>query len=74
MITVRVDEELKEKLKKYPNVNWSEYVRKSLEQKLREEEMREASETMDGIAEKTSPGWSGIREVRRWRDRDVDET
>ena len=73
MITVRVDEELKEKIKKYPNVNWPDYIRKSLEQRIKEEEMREASEMMDRIAEKISPSWSGSREIRRWRDRDDDQ-
>ena len=70
MISVRVDEGLKEKMGRYPQVNWSEYIRENVERRVREEEMREASEVMDELSRKTDPQWSGAREVRRWRSRD----
>ena len=70
MISVRVDEGLKEKMGRYPQINWSEYIRENVERRVREEEMREASEVMDGLSRKTDPQWSGAREIRRWRSRD----
>ena len=70
MISVRVDEGLKERMAKYPEVNWSEYVRDSIERRIRQKEMERASEVMDQLSRKTDPGWSGAQEVRRWRRRD----
>ena len=70
MISVRVDEGLKEKMGRYPQINWSEYIRENVERRVREEEMREASEVMDELSAKTDPRWSGAREIRRWRSRD----
>ena len=69
MISVRVDEELRRRMRKLPSVNWSEYIRASIEEKIKEEEMRQAAEAMDRLAEKTSGDWSGAEEIRRWRDR-----
>lgn len=69
MISVRVDEELRRRMRGYPSVNWSDFIRESIEEKIREEEMRAAAETMDRLAEKTTGDWSGAQEVRRWRDR-----
>lgn len=68
MISVRVEEELKRKMKALPSVNWSEYIREAVERRIREEEMRKACETMDRLAEKTSGKWSGTEEIRKWRE------
>jgi hypothetical protein len=69
MISVRVDEELRERMRQFPDVNWSEYIRQSLEKKVSEEEMKRACEKMDELAEKTSGEWRGSDEIRKWRDR-----
>jgi len=69
MISVRVDEELRRRMREHPSVNWSDYIRESIEERIRDEEMRAAAEAMDRLAEKTSGDWSGADEVRRWRDR-----
>jgi hypothetical protein len=66
---VRVDDDLKERMRRYPQVNWSEYIRESLERKIREEEMKEATREMDELAEKTTGNWNGADEIRKWRDR-----
>jgi len=34
--------------------------------------MKEAAKTMDELAEKTTGTWSGVEEIRKWRDRPVD--
>lgn len=66
---MRVDDDLKERMRRYPQVNWSEYIRESLERKIREEEMKEATREMDELAEKTTGNWNGADEIRKWRDR-----
>jgi len=70
MISVRVDEDLKEKMGKYPHINWSEYIRENIERRLKQEEMKKAFEIMDQLSQKTDPHWSGAQEIRRWRHRD----
>lgn len=69
MLSVRVDEELKERMMRLPGVNWSKFIRENIERRIREEEMRQAVQLMDGISEKTSPDWSGSEEVPKWRER-----
>lgn len=69
MLSVRVDEELKERMRQLPGVNWSKFIRENIEHRIREEEMRQAVQLMDGISEKTDPDWSGSEEVPKWRER-----
>jgi len=69
VVSVRVDEEVKRKMRELPHVNWSDIVRQSIVSKIREEEMKRACETMDELAEKTSSRWSGTEEIRRWREK-----
>jgi predicted DNA-binding protein len=69
LVSVRVSEEIKRRMKKLSHVNWSDYIRDAVERKIREEEMRRACETMDSLADKTSGMWSGSKEVRRWREK-----
>jgi hypothetical protein len=70
MISVRVDEDLKEKMGKYPHINWSEYIRENIERRIKQEDMKKASEIMDRLSQKTDPGWRGAEEIHRWRHRD----
>jgi len=67
-ISIRIDEELKERMKEFKDVNWSQYLREAIIERIREEEMRKACNIMDEIALKTSGKWSGTEEIRRWRD------
>ena len=69
VVSVRVDEEVKRKMRELPHVNWSDIVRQSIVSKIREEEMKRACVTMDELAEKTSGRWSGTEEIRRWREK-----
>ncbi|MEM3696828.1 MAG: hypothetical protein QXQ94_04895 [Candidatus Bathyarchaeia archaeon] len=48
VITVKVPEELKRKMKKV-SVNWSEYIRNAIQKKLEEQRVKEASATLDEI-------------------------
>ena len=69
VVSVRVDEEVKRKMRELPHINWSDIVRQSIVSKIREEEMKRACVTMDELAEKTSGRWSGTEEIRRWREK-----
>jgi hypothetical protein len=79
LVTVKVNEELKRRMKKYPHVNWSEIIRRAIEERLRLEEalkerkinldtLRESVQVQDRIREKTSGKWSATEEIRRWRE------
>jgi len=82
IVTVRVDEELKGRMKKYSDVNWSDVIRKaihdrlSMEEKMRSENralVREASLTIDRVFEDISQKYGAIKfdsseTIRTWRD------
>jgi hypothetical protein len=68
-VTITVPEALKREMKKRKRTNWSTVARKAFEQAIRQEEMTKAAEEIDRFrASSKTPGWSGAKEVRRWRD------
>jgi len=68
-VTISVPEELKKKMEHTGGVNWSEVARHAFEEAVRRREMSEAAEAMDRLRESTKlSGWSGVREIRKWRD------
>ncbi len=70
-VTISVPEELKKKMEHAGGVNWSEVARQAFEEAVRRREMLEAAQDIDRLREETkSPGWSGAREIRKWRDAD----
>jgi len=81
VVTVRIPDELKRRLKMFPDVNWSEVVRQAIEARLHSEMARQAVkekerlskafQVQDSIAAKTSKyrgGWSGVEVIRWWRE------
>ena len=77
MISFRVRRELKEKMEKLRHINWSEVVRKAIEDTIRREEskLRNKDRTrMKAAALRTDqlrrevPGWSSVEEIRRGRE------
>ena len=48
VISVRVPDELKEKMKRY-DINWSEEIRRFIEQKIRDEEKAELLNEIDSF-------------------------
>jgi len=54
VITIKVPKELKDKMKRI-KMNWSEYVRWAISQKIEEQELREASEKLDQIRARAKP-------------------
>jgi len=70
-VTVSVPDDLKKKMENAGSVNWSEVARQAFEEAVRRREMLEAAEDIDRLREETkTPGWSGAREIRKWRDAD----
>ena len=45
-ITVRIDPEIKKRMKKYSYINWSEVIRRAILEKLNEEEKRNIAEAL----------------------------
>ena len=76
IISVRIDEETRRKMKRLSHLNWSEVIRKAIIRKIREEEirerrldlkdLREAAEITDRIR-RPSPSWNSTEEIRKWR-------
>jgi len=70
-VTVSVPDDLKKKMENAGSVNWSVVARQAFEEAVRRREMLEAAEDIDRLREETkTPGWSGAREIRKWRDAD----
>jgi len=77
VISVRLDEETRRKMKSLSHLNWSEVIRQAIAHKIKEEEskkrtldpktLREAAEITDKIR-RPSPGWSSTEEIRKWRE------
>ena len=69
-MTVAVPEGLKKMMERVHGINWSEIARRAFEETIRGRRMLEASRTMDQLRESTKVrGWSGVKEIRKWRDR-----
>jgi hypothetical protein len=68
-VTITVPEDLKREMRKRKRINWSWVARKAFEEAIRQEEMTMAAESIDKIrATGKTPGWSGAKEIRKWRD------
>lgn len=65
-MTIMIPEELRKRMKRI-RINWSEVVRRAFEEEVKRFERLEAVKIMDGLRTKVV-GWSGVDEVRGWRD------
>ena len=77
VVSARIDEETRRRMRRLPKVNWSEVIRGAIVEKIREEErrrevdprdLREAVKITDSLRAK-SEGWDSTEEIRRWRER-----
>ena len=68
-VTVRVPRELKKRMDMFSYVNWSEVVRKAIEEKVREEEVKLALKIMGEISAKAKPEKPLAKVIREFRDR-----
>jgi len=67
-ITIRVPEELKNRMKRFKKINWSEVARRAFEEATRREEMLKAAESIKTLRMKSVSEWDGAKEIRKWRD------
>ena len=54
VVTVRVPRELKDEMRRI-DVNWSQYIRDSIQKKIDEQRIKEASDKLDQIRARTKP-------------------
>lgn len=67
-LSIRVSENTKKRMKEL-DINWSEYIRVAIEEKIREYHRKKAAESMDMIRKKTVQGdFDSTRAVREDRD------
>ncbi len=67
-ITIRVPEELKARMERCKDINWSEVARKAFEEAARREEIQCAAATIDKLRVESKIKWDGTKEIRKWRD------
>jgi hypothetical protein len=68
-VTITVPKELKREMEKRKKTNWSLVARTAFEEAIHREEMNAAAEAIDKLRTSTpSKGWSGAKEIRKWRD------
>jgi len=69
-VSFRVPKELKKRMDKFKDINWSEEVRRFLEQRVRELEQLRAIEELERIIEKIPkvPSGKAVEYVREDRD------
>lgn len=68
-LTVRIPRELKERMDRFSHVNWSEVVRRALEERVRKEEARWAARVMEEISRKARPSRPLAELIREFRGR-----
>ncbi len=71
-ITVRIDPEIKKRMKKFSYINWSEVVRRAILEKLEEEEKRSIAEALlinEKLRRKAPKGWDSTEVIKAWRER-----
>jgi hypothetical protein len=69
VITVKVPGELKKKMKQV-KVNWSQYIRECVQNKIEQQDMMEASAKLDEIRRRTKP--TSTEEIVSWIREDRD--
>ncbi len=78
-MTFKVNDKLRQRMRKFAHVNWSEVARSAIEERLRLEEnlekqslnletLERAIAVQDSVRAKSSGQWSLSKEIRRWRE------
>ncbi|MFI5419331.1 MAG: hypothetical protein ACHQ1H_00040 [Nitrososphaerales archaeon] len=70
VITVKIPKEMKKKMDEF-KMNWSDYIRKSIESKIQETELRKASQKLDEIRSKSTS--VSTKELVAWVREDRDD-
>lgn len=78
VVSFRISRELKEKMDRLRHINWSEVVRRAIQEVVAREEARLRGKDVARLkravlkSEELSrrvEGWSSVEEIRRWRER-----
>jgi hypothetical protein len=68
VVSVRIPKELKEEMSKL-DLDWADYLRAVIEEKVKTERMRQASRVMDELREKTKAvRYDSVKVIREARD------
>ena len=78
VVSIKVDDDTKAKMKELSDVNWSDVLRRSIRERIAlEESLRRpfdrrkalrAAASMDALSHRMSGRWNGAKEIRKWRD------
>ena len=67
-ITIVLPKELKDRMRKLKNVNWSEVARKAFEKEIERIEKEQALEEIMRLREESMVEWKGAKVIRKWRN------
>jgi len=68
VVSVRVPRKLKDEMRRL-RIDWAEFLRRVIEERVREERMKEACQVMDDIRSKTvGVKFDSVRVIREARD------
>ena len=78
VVSFRISKELKKKMDRLKHINWSEVVRKAIQEVVAREEAKLMSKDLSRIRRaalkseelsRSVEGWNSVEEIRRWRER-----
>jgi Arc/MetJ-type ribon-helix-helix transcriptional regulator len=72
LVTVRIDDELKQAMEKLKYLNWSAVIRETVEHKIKEEGSMNLAEAVllnERLRKKAPAGWDSTSVIRAWRAR-----
>ena len=79
VVSFRIDEKLKKRMERLKHINWSDIVRKAIQETIEREEERlrrrkDIQRIREALArnialERKVEGWSSVEEIRKWRER-----
>ena len=70
-ISFRISKELKEKMKSIDHINWSDILRKAIEQAIENEAKKNLALAVllnERFVLTPDEGWKSTEEIRRWRE------
>lgn len=69
-ITIRIDPEIKRRMRRYNYINWSEVIRRAILEKLNEEEKKNLAEALlinEELRREAPEGWDSTEVIKKWR-------
>lgn len=72
IVTVRINERVKEEMGRHSHINWSEVMREAIVKRLKDERGRDLAEAVlinERLRRKAPKGWDSTQVIREWRRR-----